>query len=341
MPDITGEALDKVCTIEAKNRGMPNNVLAPMYAAARKLAGNRPISMVAAEKLKQAVGSGDTVLVLTGAGYAPQLPFGESDGPPGAAAIARALYRGVGAVPVYVLEECHAPPVVASSHAIGLMVKEHFADARDKHLGATLEYAPKSQAEVQQWASDLLDRYQPKALVSAERIGPGRDGILFSATGIPFYDPSSPSAKGVIDISAVVTEATKRGILTIGIGDHGNEIGFGAIREAVVETMNKGEDLATTTPCDVVFPVMMSNWGCYGIEAALAYLLNKPEIIHTPAEEERMLYACLDAGGLEAIHCTTNFFVDGLDGETSMAVMQLLGNIVRKNLEAPTRGLAH
>ncbi len=187
----------------------------------------------------------------------------------------------------------------------------------------------------------LLDKYQPKALISAERIGPGKDGILHSATGIPFYDPSSPSASGVIDISAVVTEATKRGILTIGIGDHGNEIGFGAIHDTVVKTMPRGEFLGTTTACDIVLPVMMSNWGCYGIEAALAYLLKKPEIIHTPAQEERMLRHCLDAGGLEAMMCTTDFLVDGLDGETSMAVMQILGNIVRKNLEAPTTGVAH
>jgi hypothetical protein len=341
MPDITGEAIDRICTIEAKNRGMPYNVLPPMYAAARALVGDRPIAMVAAERLRDTVGSGDTVLVLTGAGYAPQMPYGESDGPPGAAAIARAVYRGLGAVPVYVLERCHAAPVVASSHAIGLMVKEHFEDARDKHLGASVEYAPDQQADVQKWANDLLDRYKPKALISAERIGPGKGGVLHTATGIPFYDPSSPSATGVIDIAAVVTEATKRGILTIGIGDHGNEIGFGAIHDTVVKTMPKGDLLGTTTACDIVLPVMMSNWGCYGIEAALAYLLNKPEILHTPAQEERLLRACLDAGGLEAMFCTTDFIVDGLDGETSMAVVQILGNIVRKNLEAGTRGLAH
>ena len=83
MPDITGEAIDKICTIEAKNRGMPTNILAPMYEAARKLTGGRPISMVAAEKLLGAIGKGDTVLVLTGAGLKPILPEGENDGPPG------------------------------------------------------------------------------------------------------------------------------------------------------------------------------------------------------------------------------------------------------------------
>jgi hypothetical protein len=39
--------------------------------------------------------------------------------------------------------------------------------------------------------------------------------------------------------------------------------------------------------------------------------------------------------------CTTEFFVDGLDGESSMACVQLLGNIVSKNLESPDIGLSH
>ncbi len=41
---------------------------------------------------------------MTGAGYEPTLPKGESDGPPGAASLARILYRGLGAVPVFVNE---------------------------------------------------------------------------------------------------------------------------------------------------------------------------------------------------------------------------------------------
>ena len=75
MPDIMGEAIDQLITIEAKNRGMPHGVLRPMYQAARKLAGKRPLSMVCAEALKQALGPNDTVLVITGAGYEPTLPL--------------------------------------------------------------------------------------------------------------------------------------------------------------------------------------------------------------------------------------------------------------------------
>ncbi len=341
MPDITGNAIDQLITIEAKNRGMPHNVLGTMYAAARKLAGGRPITMLAAEKLKSALKPGDTVLILTGAGYAPTMPEGESDGPPGAASLARILYKGLGAVPVYACEKCHVRPIVASSHAAGVMVKEEFHDARDRHLGAGLAISPLSQKEVPAWIEHIYKEMKPKVVISTERLGPGKGGIVHNATGQPLQGKGSHVRHDAVDISGLVTEATKKGLLTIGIGDHGNEIGFGAIRAAVLEVMPKGDALCTTVATDIVLPAMMSNWGCYGIEAALAWLLKKPELMHRSSDEERIVRACLDAGGLEAMFCTQEFYVDGLDGESSMACVQLLGNIIRKNLEGTTRGLTH
>ena len=222
---------------------------------------------------------------------------------------------------------------------LNAMIKE-FNEAKDYRLGAAIECAPPLQEGVSKWVEDVLERYQPKAIICTERIGPGKNGIMHSATAMPLpsFDPTPGAA---VDTSPLVEEATRRGILTIGIGDHGNEIGFGSIYDSVVELIPKGEVMAATTPTDIVFPVMMSNWGCYGIEAALAFLLKKPELMHSPEREERMLRDCLNAGGLEAAQCTTEFFVDGLEGETSMAVVQLLGSIVRKNLETPSTGLAH
>src|SRR4051812_4330897 len=190
MPDIVGEAVDKIITIEAKNRGMPHGILEPMYQAARKACGGRPVSMVAAEGLKKHVRKGDTVLILTGAGYEPAMPKGESDGPPGAAALARILYKGLGAVPVYVCEAAHADPIVASSEAAGLMVKT-FAEAREHHLGAAIAKAPTDQSKVDAWVKSLYAETKPVALVSAERLGPGADGVIHSATGQPLQGKES------------------------------------------------------------------------------------------------------------------------------------------------------
>lgn len=338
--DFVGNAIDRLITIEAKNPGMPHNVTASMYSAARELVGDRPLSMVAAEKLLSTVEAGDTVLFLTGAGYPPQMPNGEDDGPPGAASLAYTLYRGLGAVPVFVCEDCHVDPIVAATVASGMMVVD-FEDARDGHLGSAIEVAPTSQSDIPEWINRVFTQMKPKAIICAERLGPASNGFLHNLTAQAYGGPDTTVTYDVIDISGLVTRASDEKILTIGTGDHGNEIGFGGIMDTVAAVMPNGGTLCTTVATDVLIPVMMSNWGCYGIEAALAFLLKQPRLMHSAAQEERIIRACQMAGGIDAVLVSTEFAVDGLDGETSMACVQFLGNIVRKALEAPDRGFAH
>ena len=161
MIDYVGEAIDKLITIEAKNHGMPHGILLPMYEAARKAAGDKPVTMTAAKGLMKVLGKGDVVFIMTGAGYEPTMPKGESDGPPGAASLARILYRGLGAVPVYVNEACHADPIVASSEAAHLMVKP-FERARDRHLGAAIENAPIDQSKISAWVQEIYAGTSPR-----------------------------------------------------------------------------------------------------------------------------------------------------------------------------------
>ena len=244
MPDYIGEHIDRLITTEIKNRGMPHGFLIELYEVARKEAGGRPLTTLAAEGLVRSVGKGDAVFLMTGAGYPPHLPKGESDGPPGAAALARALYRGFGAVPVYVCEANHVDPVIASSEAAHIMVKD-FADARDLRLGAAIVTAPTSSAEVADWAKAIYDEYQPKALISIERLGPNEHGIHNSATGWTIGEET-----GIVDLTPVVTEAEARGVFSIGTGDHGNEIGFGRIHDDVKRIMPQGAKSQSGTPAE-------------------------------------------------------------------------------------------
>jgi hypothetical protein len=343
MPDVIGAQIDRLISVELKNRGMPHDIVRRLYDAARAEAGGRPLSIQAAEGLVKHVGKGDVVLILTGAGYPPPMPKGESDGPPGAAALARALYWGLGAVPVYVCEQMHVDPIVASSEAAALMVKP-FAEAKERRLGAALAAAPTDQAAVAAWAQGIVDRYKPKALIAVERLGPNAHGVIYNATGQP-----KRAETGIVDLSPVVLEAARAGAFSIGFGDHGNEIGFGRIHAAVEEIMPYGRRGQAETPggsacaiaTDVLIPCMMSNWGAYGLEAALAFLLGRPELMHTPAMERNVITRCLDAGGLEAMHCSSAFVVDNCQGESSMAVVQLLGDMVRLSLQPPDVGVAH
>ena len=126
---------------------------------------------------------------------------------------------------------------------------------------------------------------------------------------------------------------------TVGIGEGDNEAGFGGIHDTTVLVMPHGAKLATTVAADFVFPATNANWGSYAVEAALACLLGEAALMHSPATEDRVLRRCFEAGVLEAMAFSAEYLVDGLEGETSAAVVQILGNIVRKHLERP-RGYA-
>jgi hypothetical protein len=334
MPDYIGDNVDRLVTVEMRNRAMNHNIIGASYAEARKEGGGRPITTRAAEALIDVVKPGDTVLIVTGAGYAPEAPNGESDGPPGAAALARALFWGLQAVPIYVTEECHAPPVKASSQALGVMVRE-FELAKYRRAGSSLVTAPTTQDRIDSWAVEVLDRFQPKAVIAIERLGPNEQGLLHYSSGVVPDD--------YVDLTPLFTHARARDILSIGVGDNGNEIGFGRIHAFMKELHPYGKRTAyeggtgvlTIVPTDILFPCSISNWGAYGIVAMLAFFLKKVDIIHTPELERRMLWACLDAGGWEMRYLTSRFIVDNTDGESSLSMVQLLRDMVRVNVAEP------
>ena len=339
MPDIMGEYVDRLVTVEMRNRGMNYGIVKQIYEAAREEGGGRPISARAAEALVGTVKPGDVVFIVTGAGYYPEVPNGESDGPPGAAALARVIYWGLKAIPVFVTEECHAPPVVASAKAAAVMVRE-FALAKNRRMGGALITAPNDRDKTAEWARDIIAEYKPAAVLSIERLGPNDQGIVHGSTGVP---------KNCVDLGHLFIEAKKNKILTIGIGDNGNEIGFGRIYDFMRDFHPYGREcqypggtgVITVIDTDVFLPASISNWGAYGIAAMVAFLLKDQDLIQTPEMERKILEACLDAGGWEMRYCTSRFIVDGTVGESSMSIVQLLRDMLRLNIAAPDRGLSH
>lgn len=340
MPDIIGETIDRLTTVEMRNRAMNHNIIRGIYDEARREGGGRPIVARAAEALSAAVQPGDRVLIVTGAGYAPEAPNGESDGPPGAAALAYTLFWGLQAVPVYVCEPCHAPPVSASSQAAGIMVRPYEL-ARDRRMGAAIAESPLQQGAVQDWAAEVFDRYQPTAIVAIERLGPNEQGFLHYSTGV--------RPKECVDLAPLFAEAARRKVLSIGIGDNGNEIGFGRIFD-FMKTFHPygqrcqyegGVGVPTTVATDIFMPASISNWGAYGLSAMLAFLRRDLQALHSPAIAGDVIRACLNAGGWEMRYCTSRFIVDGTEGESSMSMVQLLRDMVRVNIAPLDRGLSH
>ena len=97
---LIGRNIDRLVTVEARISPTSRNVIANLHEAACAAQGGGPLSMLAAQQILKNLGPGKAVFITTGAGDPRFLPAGETDGPPGVAALALAIHAATGAVPL-------------------------------------------------------------------------------------------------------------------------------------------------------------------------------------------------------------------------------------------------
>jgi hypothetical protein len=205
--------------------------------------------------------------VLIGTGFPVGASF-ETDGPIGAIALYRVLER-LGHEPVF---GC-APPI---SRVLA-------GDFR------TLEVPILSwEATVPVVESALAD-LRPALLVSIERPGVARDGHYYNMRG---KDISDALAK--FDLFFNLCDCP-----TIAVGDGGNEIGMGNL----LAELDRLPIVPSVTRCDELVIATVSNWGVYGIVAAMSRELHQD------------LFNCFDPMGI------VRYLVDrgAVDGKTGCA----------------------
>lgn len=141
-------------------------------------------------------------------------------------------------------------------------------------------------------------------------------------------------------VDYLILEAKKRKIFTMGIGDGGNEIGMGLIRERLWEHFPLarkcncpcGKGIAPETETDCLVTANVSNWGSYGVEAALAILKQDIEILHTSNNEDRILARTADAQLADGIRGYSEPSVDGMLAEVHKSLIILLTEIVKRGM---------
>lgn len=329
-------SIDQLVAVEIRMQGQAVGVIPKLAEAARRAAGRSPL-FAAATALRARIRPGDAVLITTGTGLPPYLPAGETDGPPGAAALARALQLALGARPVLLSEAAFLPPIEAASLAMGFRGVPWSVASRIPFTVAIEEFPV--EGDGRQKATSLLDMYQPRAVIAVERTGPNRVGVRHSSTGMAGVDPYLGR------MEELIKEARVREILTIGIGDNGNEIGFGVIEEAVRAykpfgdrcQCPCGQGIADHTHVDMLIAASVSNWGAYGLAAALALLQQDPSLTHSPDDELRVVLACTAAGAVDGATGSATPTVDGVPTQTLIDVVQLLQAIVRQGLRTRKR----
>lgn len=320
---LIGRHIDRLVTVEARISPTSRNVIVALYEAACAAQGGGPLSMRAAEQILRHLGPGKTVFLTTGAGDPRFLPAGETDGPPGVAALAVAIHAATGAVPLLLTEEPFRANLAATALAAGLGIRDPQYALTTGFTTAVLPLAHDDTAEAE--AARYLDTYRPAMVISIEKLGPNPQGIAHTSTGTPTAGDRA-RAECLFDLAAA------RGIPSLGIGDNGNELGFGLIAEAVARHKPNGARLCTRVRTDVLLPANTSNWGAYAVEAALAARLGRPELMHSAETERRMIEACVDAHGADGSTGRHILQVDGMPAEVSCAIVTMLGCIVRNGL---------
>ncbi|MEE9137818.1 MAG: glutamate cyclase domain-containing protein [candidate division NC10 bacterium] len=301
-----GAAADQICILP---RGTSGGDVQRLYRAARRLQ-KVPLTSLAASRLAEGVRSGDASLLLTGAGGPPELPSGETDGPLGVAVLARALHQGLGARPYLISEERNLGPLRAVLEVMGADYPLLAFPCGEEEAGYR-----------------FLEELQPRAIISVEKLGPNPKGVIHDMRG---RDVSArhASVRGLFD------GAKDRDILTVAVGDRGNEVGFGhlfgphvrpPLRSGRCRCPCRGS-IGCDIRADALVVSSISNWGAYGVVTCLQALTGH-RLLHTPQEEAAMLKAILHAGARDGVTHTATLTVDGSDLSVQQAVVTLLGSV--------------
>ena len=139
-------------------------------------------------------------------------------------------------------------------------------------------------------------------------------------------------------VEYLLEAAHTAGIPTIGVGDNGNDIGFGIIEDIVRRYKPYGDvcqcpcggGLATVTKTTTLVTAAVANWGAYGIVTCLAALCRQPDLLHSAATELHMLEACVQAGAADGITGRLEATVDGLPAAVHASIVELLHALIAK-----------
>jgi hypothetical protein len=328
---MVGDNLDKLITLDLRGQGM----VKPIYDVARRDAG-MPLTLNAAQRLHRCLSGGQLVVLCTGfPGYqgdsvpkvqdtdairfsgelSPGRVRGETDGLVATAAFARAVDLGYGAKPVVVTEAEIVPVISAALQAAGLRTFTRADTIFDEpHSVAILDF-PKEDSDAQTRTRELLSFLHPVCVISIERPGRNSSGEYHMSNGLPI-------TPFVAKIDHLYTAVRDAGVLTIGIGDLGNELGLGTLQDACRQFAKFGAQcrcpcnrgIACTVKSDVTVIGGISDNVAHGVIAALAYLRGRPDLLPDPRLEERLLEAVASKGAEDG---STGFILPWIDGVRS------------------------
>lgn len=328
-----GENLDSLMNLDPRGYG----VCRILYSAAREYTGE-PLTMNSAKKLIDTLKDGDLVYIMTGFVLRP-FRKAEMDGIVSTMLLARALVKGFNVRPIIICPEDNIEAVKNLAYVVGL----HFHDTIEGIYEYPLSIAgiqfTKDFNRAEYEAEDLIRKGIPSAVISIECPGANCKGVYHNAVGL---DVTELEAKQDI----LFRKLKERGVLNIAIGDLGNEIGMGTIKEHIEEYIpyaSKGRcicgcngGIAASEKADNIITATVSDWGCYGLIAALAYLKSDIDIMHTKEMEEEAMKTASRSGMID-MYGDLIPAIDGCCMEMNSSIVSLMRETIKSALELKTK----
>mmetsp|Transcript_1940 Transcript_1940/g.4222 ORF Transcript_1940/g.4222 Transcript_1940/m.4222 type:complete len:440 (-) Transcript_1940:68-1387(-) len=352
-PSITASInkINDIITTDAGGRGMthlvvPGDLLASAKLLARLTAKSksRPRDPPSRNDDDGDDGGDDDPLVIILSGFpccVAHAPPTETDGPPGAWAIAAAA-SNLGHRVVLVTDRCNEDVFRASA-------PEHKLDDADDSKWELITFPPEEDMTEDQ--SQRLRALARKAdlIIACERAGPASDGKCYTMRGIDMNE------KGLIaPLHRIVEMARERNngggrvgddddeanVKFIAVGDGGNEMGMGKVLGKIHEHIPNGKLIGAVTEADHLIAASVSNWGGYALAAAAALVRCSDELdgsdddekearakwvercVPTEGGEVKLLERCVAAGCRDGVSGKMEATVDGMPLETSMKCLR-------------------
>lgn len=159
--------------------------------------------------------------------------------------------------------------------------------------------------------------------VAIERCGPSPDGKPRNMRGVDVSSWTAP-----LDRLFLAGDRTR-----IGVGDGGNEIGMGRLPAGLIaRTVPNGAAIACVTSCDHLVVAGVSNWGAFGLMAALAVLRRDwagvLDRFLTAERDAAVTRAIVEkAGAIDGVTARREATVDGFGPEVHAALIEDLRRI--------------
>ena len=221
-----------------------------------------------------------------------------TDGPAGALAIGNAL-QALGRKVTYITDS-YTTPVLRGMLEDGTEVVDF----------------PIADIEVSRnVTAEILARLDPSLIISIERCSRTNDDAYLN---MRYVDITPHTAR--------LDYLFEAGIPSVGIGDGGNEIGMGNLVEFIPQVETLPNDPAVTK-VDRLIISSVSNWGGYGLVAALSKLAGR-NLLPTVESETVLIKRSVDMGAVDGTTGDHSYFVDGFTTEENGELLARLHALV-------------